>query len=125
MEPKRPLIEAVASVAVSAALHDPRFPPLTEPELERVRISISVLGAMHPATVDQIVVGRHGVQLERGDRRSVFLPQVATEQGWSRERLLTELAVKAGLPGHAWRDATFRIFESEAFAEPGRTEVRR
>jgi AMMECR1 domain-containing protein len=48
----------------------------------------------------------------------VFLPQVATEQGWTREQMLSQLARKAGLPADAWRQgATFEVFTAQVFAE--------
>jgi len=46
----------------------------------------------------------------------VFLPQVATEQGWDLATTLTHLCRKAGLPGDAWREgAHLRVFEAEVF----------
>jgi AMMECR1 domain-containing protein len=49
----------------------------------------------------------------------VFLPEVATQQGWGREETLTRLAVKAGLPPDAWRDgAQFAVFTSRVYEAP-------
>ena len=57
--------------------------------------------------------------LHKGGAGAVFLPQVATEQGWDRDTLLTHLAQKAGLAPDAWRDgAQFEVFEAEVFGEP-------
>lgn len=120
MEGDRPLIDAVVTLAAAAALQDPRFPPLTASEIPAIDISVSVLTAMQPAQADAIIIGRHGVELVQGSHRSVFLPQVAVEQGWSVERLLAQLAVKAGLPEQAWREASLSTFEAEAFAEKRR-----
>jgi len=47
---------------------------------------------------DAVQPGRDGVVLRVGERSAVFLPQVATEQGWNRTELLDNLARKAGLP---------------------------
>ena len=118
LETDRSLVDSVVTLAVAAALQDPRFPPLTASELPEVRISVSVLTPMRPSDADAIILGRHGVQLVQGSYTSVFLPQVAVEQGWSVERLLAQLAIKAGLPEQAWRDASLSTFEAEAFAEP-------
>jgi AMMECR1 domain-containing protein len=51
--------------------------------------------------------------------RAVFLPQVATEQGWDREETLSHLCNKAGLPSHAWKDESmeFFVFTAEVFHE--------
>jgi AMMECR1 domain-containing protein len=43
----------------------------------------------------------------------VYLPEVATEQGWTMEETLASLSQKAGLRPDAWREgATFQVFES-------------
>nr|MBC8426681.1 AMMECR1 domain-containing protein [bacterium] len=65
-----------------------------------------------------IEIPRHGVVLACGPRRSVFLPQVAAEEGWDRDTMLSHLAMKAGLEPDAWREgASFQVFEAEVFAE--------
>jgi AMMECR1 domain-containing protein len=86
-----------------------------------VWIGISVLTPMSPVKDwREIVVGRDGVQLRREPYRSVFLPQVATEQGWDRGRLLSQLALKAGLASDGWTSADLFTFQAESFAEPAR-----
>lgn len=116
-----PLIEVVGQMALQAAFQDPRFPPLRREELARCSLEISVLTPMQPvAGPSAIVVGRDGVVLRKQGRSAVFLPQVATEQGWDREQLLTQLARKAGLPPDAWRSgAEFLTFQAEVFGEAG------
>lgn len=118
IEAREPLIEAIMSAAVSAA-HDPRFPPLTAEELGTVELEVSVLSpTSQVAGPEGIEVGRHGVVLAKSGRRAVFLPQVATEQGWTREEMLNQLARKAGLPADAWRQgATFEVFTAQVFEE--------
>jgi AmmeMemoRadiSam system protein A len=108
-------------MAQQAAFHDPRFPPLGEAEFDKIDIEISILSSFRESTVEEIVVGKHGVFLEKAGRSSVFLPQIATEQGWNKETLLTELCYKAGLPAAAWKSgARFSTFTSEKFGESGR-----
>ena len=65
-----------------------------------------------------VVIGRHGVQLEKGPARAVFLPQVAVEHGWTLDTLMKQLALKAGLADDGWRGAKFRVFEAQVFGEP-------
>jgi AmmeMemoRadiSam system protein A len=114
----RPLVDALISTAPAAAMRDPRFPTVGADELPELQLSISVLTPMRRLhSIDEIVVGRHGLQLVKGSRHSVFLPQVATEQGWQVEQLLRHLAIKAGLPSDGWRDAELSTFEAEVFAE--------
>jgi hypothetical protein len=118
----RPLAAQVAAMALQAAFEDPRFPSVTQAELPGLEIEISVLTPMQPVSgPEAIVVGRHGVLLKKGGRSAVFLPQVATEQGWGREEMLDHLSMKAGLQAGAWKDgAQFHTFEALVFGEGDR-----
>ena len=119
--PMRPLVEAVADRAVDSALHDPRFMPVTERELADIRVEVSALTPPKPvASWRDIVPGRDGMTLEKGNAFAVFLPQVAPEQAWDLPTALTHLSRKAGLPPDAWRDgAKFETFQAEVFHERG------
>ena len=115
-----PLIRLVSTMAQESAFSDPRFSPVRAGELKDLEIEISVLTPMKPVTgPDDIVLGRDGVVLRVGGSSAVFLPQVATEQHWTREQMLNELALKAGLPERAWRDARaqFLTFQADVFSE--------
>ena len=57
------------------------------------------------------------MHLEHGTSSAVFLPQVASEQGWELTELLENLAIKAGLSRDGWRDARPEIFQAEVFGE--------
>lgn len=113
------LVAVVARCAVAAATEDPRFAPVTRAELDECEIEISVLGPIEPVEdVDEIIVGRHGLILERGWHRGLLLPQVASEQRWDRDTFLARTCVKAGLPADAWkRGAKIMKFEAEVFSE--------
>lgn len=117
--PEEELYLNVAGNAVNAAFHDPRFLPLTADEFKSVHIEISVLTP--PEKIDsweEFKVGKHGIILSKRGRRSVFLPQVAPEQGWDAETTLTHLALKAGLNADDWkRNAEFQVFEAIVFQE--------
>jgi AmmeMemoRadiSam system protein A len=115
----RPLHQAVRDMALAAAFEDPRFPPLTAGELESLRVEISVLSERTPVAATEVVPGLHGVSISLRDRRSVFLPQVAREAAWTREILLSQACLKAGLPEHAWTDpeTELAVFTAEVFAE--------
>lgn len=118
MDTHQSLQEAVIEAALSAS-GDPRFPPLRLEELSDLKIEVSVLSVSRPvSSYRDIVVGRHGVILSKNGRRAVFLPQVASEQGWDRETMLSQLSRKAGLSPDAWRTGTdFEIFEATVFEE--------
>ena len=117
--PRRPLVDAVAARAVDSALHDPRFLPVTEDELDGLRVEVSALTPPKPvASWRDIVLGRDGMTLEKDGYFAVFLPQVAPEQGWDLPTTLTYLSQKAGLPPDAWREgAKFETFQAEVFHE--------
>jgi len=119
MTADRPLCEAVARMAVSAALEDPRFPPLRESELPVTAIEISRLSPLSPGEPEQVCPGRHGIYLVNGASHAVFLPQVAHQQRWDRDTLLSELCMKALLPPEAWKRAGTRLllFEAEVFSD--------
>ncbi len=118
IEARQSAMDAVVQAAISAA-HDPRFPPLEAAELDQVELEISLLSAPRRVSGPEAIrVGEHGVVLTKGVRRAVFLPQVATEQGWDRDTMLDHLARKAGLPAGAWRrGADFEVFTAQVFAE--------
>lgn len=116
----RPLWEDIRENAASAATRDPRFPPVRAHELEGLELSVTVL--TRPVEVDgpeDFEVGRHGVLLHRAGRRAVFLPQVATEQGWDRETTLTQLSLKAGLAAGDWKlpGTRFEVFEAQVLGK--------
>jgi len=117
--PMRPLAEAVAARAVDAALRDPRFSPVAERELGSLRVEVSALTPPRPvASWRDIVLGRDGMTLEKGNAFAVFLPQVAPEQAWDLETTLSHLSQKAGLSADAWREDTkFETFQAEVFHE--------
>jgi hypothetical protein len=121
LEPDAPLVQTVRDRAINAATGDPRFPPVSAAELPLLDIEISVLSPVRKvASADEIDIGKHGVIVESGTRRGVFLPQVAEETGWARDTLLSHLcSEKAGLPPDAWkRGATLSVFTVQAFSEP-------
>jgi AmmeMemoRadiSam system protein A len=115
-----PLPQLVSMVAFEAAFRDPRFQPLGRQELDRVDVEISLLTPPRPvASPRDVVVGRDGVVLRKGGRSAVFLPQVAPEQGWTRDQMLDELCLKAGLPARCWTEhAELSTFQAEVFGEP-------
>ena len=114
-----PLVEGVIQNTLASASRDPRFEPVSDAEAAHLRIEISVLTPLHPvAGPEEIVAGRDGVLLEKGGRRAVFLPQVATEQGWGVPKLLRHLALKAGLRADDWKaGASFSVFQAQVFEE--------
>jgi hypothetical protein len=114
-----PLVKIVGVMAMQAAFNDRRFNPLTADELNNTEIEISVLTPMKKvAGAADIVVGRDGVLLGKDGHHAVFLPQVATEQGWNREEMLDNLCLKSGLTVGCWKEKTqFSTFQAVVFSE--------
>ncbi|HUW19966.1 MAG TPA: AmmeMemoRadiSam system protein B [Sedimentisphaerales bacterium] len=117
--PQRPLYRSVITNAINAALNDRRFIPVTKDEYSTLTIEISALTPPEPVdSYRQIRIGTDGVVLSKDDRSAVFLPQVAPEQGWDLNQMLTQLSLKAGLPYDAWKEgASFQVFQADVFGE--------
>jgi AmmeMemoRadiSam system protein B/AmmeMemoRadiSam system protein A len=117
--PYRPLYQAVMARVIDAAVHDPRFLPVSPQEYDQLEFEISALTPTKPvASAAEIVLGRDGIVLSKNGRSAVFLPQVAPEQGWGLEETLTQLALKAGLGPDDWRQgASFTVFQAIVFGE--------
>ncbi len=113
--PLKPLDQAVAEVAEAAALHDPRFPPVTAKELDQLEYEISVLSPFRRLLdIKQIEVGRDGLLMRRGSNEGILLPQVPVEQHWDRSTFLEQAGLKAGLSPKAWQDEDTDIFTFSA-----------
>jgi AmmeMemoRadiSam system protein B/AmmeMemoRadiSam system protein A len=116
-----PLYLTVRDMAIQAAFSDRRFPPVSQREMKDIDIEISALSPLEKIEdPEKIIMGRHGVIVKSGFRSGVYLPQVATETGWTREEFMSSLcAHKAGLPADAWKtgDCEIYIFTAEVFGE--------
>jgi len=119
VESPGPLAETVARSAISAALHDSRFPELQADELEKLEIEISVLSLPEPIVPEAIVIGLHGLLIVKCEKRGLLLPQVASGRKWSAQQFLQETCEKAELPPDAWRDASTCVlaFTAEVFSD--------
>jgi len=117
--PQRPLYKSVITNAINAAVNDRRFPRVAIAECNDITIEISALTVPEPITSpDEIRIGVDGVVLRKNGRSAVFLPQVAPEQGWDVNTMLTRLSLKADLPGDAWKEgASFMTFQAVIFSE--------
>lgn len=109
-----PLAEDVAQRAYAAAFDDPRFPPVSAGEVEKLDISISILTPPEPMAfvseedlLGQIQPQVDGLILQAGYHKGVFLPSVWESLPDKREFLL-QLKRKAGLPADYWSD-TVRV----------------
>ena len=117
--PMKPLAEAVAEMAIAAAVEDPRFPAVTRDELEDLDIEISVLTVPQKAPGPEAVrVGRDGIIICKGIHRGLLLPQVPVEQGWNLEQYISYGCRKAGLDPDEWkRGVQIEVFQAVVFGE--------
>ena len=114
------VVQSVVALAREAAFSDHRFVALKPRELDHLIIEISLLTPLEPIDDYRLIeIGRDGVILTCGNRRAVFLPQVATEQGWDLSTMLTHLSMKAGLAPKAYTEAEcrFEVFQAEVFSD--------
>jgi AmmeMemoRadiSam system protein A len=102
--------ENLVRCAADAALHDPRFSRMRLEELAELEIEVSLLSAIQPMRPEDVEIGKHGLLVQRGTRRGLLLPQVATEHRLGREQFLSETCVKAGLPREAWKESETEIY---------------
>lgn len=110
LQAHRPLLADIKSNAVSAALRDPRFAPLSVEELEITAVEISLLSPTRAMEVQheadalaQLRPGVDGIVFEFGRYRSTFLPQV-WEQLPLPHQFMAQLKRKAGLPDDFWAE---------------------
>jgi hypothetical protein len=116
LEAYQPLAEDVREHAVAAALDDPRFPPVSISELDRIKIEVSRLTAPHEVeyTSSEDLLRKlrphvDGVILKHGPRRATFLPQV-----WEKipdpAEFLNQLCHKMGARASLWRDTKLQVY---------------
>jgi uncharacterized protein len=125
IEPQQPLAEDVRQHAISAAIHDPRFPPVTLVELPEIKIEISYLTPIQPLNyscpedlISSLRPGVDGVLLRDGHLRATFLPQV-----WEKipepEKFLGLLCQKMGVSPDYWQanKLDVSVYQVEEFHE--------
>ena len=116
LEAYQPLAEDVREHAIAAALEDPRFRPVDENELSRIRLEVSRLTAPYPleysSSEDLLVKLRphvDGVILKDDYRRATFLPQV-WEKISAPEEFLDHLCAKMGAKPNLWRNTKLQVY---------------
>jgi hypothetical protein len=123
--PIKPLGDAIVEAAVSAAIEDPRFPPVSLSELTDLDLEVTVLTLPRPLDCPPeerpgcVEVGTHGLIVSSLGTGGLLLPQVPTEYGWTSSEFLDQTCVKAGLSPGCWRrdDVAVQTFEGQIFEE--------
>lgn len=121
VEPTLPLVEATIDSAINSAAHDPRFPPVTLDELDKIVVEVSVLTPPQNIEVkdpkdypQKIKIGKDGLIVERGWYKGLLLPQVPVEWHWDEEEFLSNCCMKAGLPPDCWVVEGTKIYSFQA-----------
>lgn len=121
-----PLAQALHQSAMRTALDDTRLPSISVTELPHLDVDVQLLYGFQtikgaPAErLKSVEVGRHGLQIRRGENAGLLLPAVATEHGYNAEEFLRQVCRKAGLPTTAWEDENTEVQTFEAIEIPGR-----
>jgi AmmeMemoRadiSam system protein A len=125
LEPYQPLAEDVREHAVAAALEDPRFPQVSEHEVNGIEIEVSRLTRPVPLEykdandlLSKLRPHVDGVILRDTFRRATFLPQV-WEKIPDRAEFLDNLCYKMGAGPDLWRKKHLEvlIYQVEEFRE--------
>lgn len=107
----QPLAQGLASYALTSALGDTRFNPVTLAELPKLEVSVTLLTDFETCSDPMDwEIGVHGLKVSfyHHHKRfgATYLPDVAVEQGWTKEETLLSLMRKAGWLGRRekWKD---------------------
>lgn len=93
------LAEEIMNNAVSACSEDPRFSPVEAWEVERLTISVDVLGETEKiSSPEELDTARYGVIVTRGARRGLLLPNL--EGVDTIEQQIAIAKQKAGIKAH-------------------------
>ncbi|KAI3317274.1 AMMECR1 domain-containing protein [Xylariaceae sp. AK1471] len=110
------LEEGLSSYAITSAIHDMRFDPISKRELPSLEVAVTLLTDFEDC--DDAMdweLGTHGLRIsftERGRRYgATYLPDVAPEQGWTKEETLVSLMRKGGWVGRKdkWQDVDLKV----------------
>jgi len=118
-EANLPLWQVVQQMAVASATQDHRFSEVYSNEIGELEIEISVLTPLKRIkSADDFILGKQGIYIKKGYSSGTFLPQVATQTGWSKDEFLGHCARdKAGLGWDEWKTAELYTYEALVFGE--------
>ncbi|KAF2400125.1 hypothetical protein EJ06DRAFT_582679 [Trichodelitschia bisporula] len=110
------LDDGLRSYALTSALDDTRFNPVSARELPSLECSVTLLTDFEPAAdAMDWEIGKHGLRISftyHGRRfGATYLPDVAKEQGWTKEETLVSLMRKAGWGGRSseWSKVNLQV----------------
>ncbi len=112
---EEPLWKTAREMAAVSAVMDSRFSndPIRPAEVPELSVEISVLSPPKEISdpLREVELGRHGIVIRDRGRSGTFLPQVATETGWTLEEFLGHCSRdKAGLGWEGWKRPSAKVF---------------
>jgi MEMO1 family protein len=112
-----PLVEVIADMAVSSAFYDNRFPSLEKRDLPDIQIEISVLSPLNRInSPEELILGKHGIYIEKDNHSGTYLPQVANKTNWTKEEFISHCSHdKAGMGWDNWKNAEMYTYEAIIF----------
>lgn len=113
-------IDLVKKMVIAAASQDPRFPPVNKNEFDDLVLEISLLEAPRRLqSLEKLQIGRDGLIIEKGYKRGLLLPQVASEMGWDAKTFFNRTLEKAGLSPRqeSWESVKTYYFSAFHFSE--------
>lgn len=119
------ILQAITQAARRTPVADPRFPPVSPSELSYLDLDVWLLFDLEPvaqrgeARRKAVAIGRHGLQVARGEQRGLLLPGVAVDHALDAEAFLQHVCIKAGLPPHAWKEDDVQLFTFEGVSIEG------
>jgi AmmeMemoRadiSam system radical SAM enzyme/AmmeMemoRadiSam system protein B/AmmeMemoRadiSam system protein A len=120
---------AMAESARTSAIADARLPRIVPEELPFLDFEIWLLHSQRAVRQEgdqrreAVEIGRHGLQIQRGDARGLLLPGVASDHQLDAEGFLHQVCLKAGLSPGAWREPGTQLATFEGRVVRGRLDA--
>ena len=116
-EPSKPLYKVIVDMTIASALNDSRFKEVNSEEIKDIDIEISVLTPRKKiSSLDEIVIGKHGIYIKKGSKTGTYLPHVATKMKWSTKEFLENCSnEKVGIGYDGYKEAELFIYETIVF----------
>lgn len=101
---KRVPLSQIPYYSTVSAFSDHRFDPIVLSEVDKLKCSLSLLHDFEKGSdVYDWEVGKHGIIISfkqnSRDFSATYLPEVATEQKWTKEEAIESLIQKSGYHG--------------------------
>ncbi len=120
-----PLLAAIQESATTSAVGDVRMPSVSLAELPFLDFEVWLLHdqkaiqSQGEARLKEVTIGKHGLQIQRGDARGLLLPGVAEDHNLDADGFLQQVCLKAGLPPTAWKEDDVLLASFEGYRIDG------